>query len=506
MRRAFVALTAALLIASSVASILAQQIPYLQEMMSRYEEFNRLYKERQRGGGNVSQFAPLIERGEKAFRSGNLQAILEMEGEALALLQGKTWDEREKFLSSLTLHTDRLVIEPNAELEISLKRMFPANLEKAFTDTPTVTFEIVTVGPQVIDPVVVADKLKVTEMATSIRRKMALDDGTYFIAARIEWGGKKIAEMLKPVFAMKGYAERIAQLTRSAAELKQSSDAKVKPIAHELPTIEFKLERLSTLARSMGEDDINPIEELNQIEVWLTAFAKGENPLAAERGEVERAYRSGEGKLTPYRLYIPEGYDGKRAWPMVVLLHGVMGDEKYYFSGLFDPEVIQGEAERRGYILASVHGAGRFGGYAGRGQEDALEVIKAVTRNYKVDPNRVFLTGHSMGAAGAWLIASAKPETFAAIAPVSGGVPLQGSEQSALLAKLKDMPALVIHGAKDGIVPVESSRKAVEAAKKAGVKVIFQDMPEANHLTIVAATFSAVLDFFDKNGRQPAEK
>jgi dipeptidyl aminopeptidase/acylaminoacyl peptidase len=68
------------------------------------------------------------------------------------------------------------------------------------------------------------------------------------------------------------------------------------------------------------------------------------------------------------------------------------------------------------------------------------------------------------------------------------------------------MPALVIHGAKDGIVPVESSRKAVEAAKKAGVKVIFQEMPDANHLTVVAATFPAVLDFFDKNGRQPAEK
>jgi poly(3-hydroxybutyrate) depolymerase len=506
MRRAFVALTAALLVASSVPGVLAQQIPYLQEMMSRYEEVNRLYKEKQRAGGNLSQFAPLMERGEKAFRSGNLQAILEMEGEALALLQGRTWDEREKFLSSLTLHTDRLVIEPGAELEISLKRMFPANLDKAFSDTPTVTYEIVTVGPEVIDPVVLADKLKVTEMATSIRRKVTLEDGTYFIAARIESAGKKVSELLKPVFALKGFAGKIAQLTRATAELKQSSDAKVKTIAEELPTIEFKLERLSTLARSMGEDDINPIEELSQIEGWLAAFAKGENPLAAERGELERAYRSGEGKLTPYRLYIPEGYDGKRAWPVVVLLHGVMGDEKYYFSGLFDPEVIQGEAERRGYILASVHGGGRFGGYAGRGQEDALEVMKAVTRNYQIDPNRVFLTGHSMGAAGAWLIASSKPETFAAIAPVSGGVPLQGSEQAALLAKLKDMPALVIHGAKDGIVPVESSRKAVEAAKKAGVKVIFQEMPEANHLTVVAATFPAVLDFFDKNGRQPAEK
>jgi hypothetical protein len=66
------------------------------------------------------------------------------------------------------------------------------------------------------------------------------------------------------------------------------------------------------------------------------------------------------------------------------MLHGALGDERYFFSGLFDPPTVKGEAERRGYILAGVNGRGRFANYSGPSQEDVFEVISAVSREYKI--------------------------------------------------------------------------------------------------------------------------
>jgi dipeptidyl aminopeptidase/acylaminoacyl peptidase len=188
------------------------------------------------------------------------------------------------------------------------------------------------------------------------------------------------------------------------------------------------------------------------------------------------------------------------------MLHGALGDEHYYFSGLFDPALIRSEAERRGWILVGVNGRGRFGGYRGPSLGDAFEVINAVTRDYKIEPSRIYLTGHSMGGFGTWLVASAKPEMFAAIAPVSGGAPAQGEALDALLARLKNVPALVAHGARDGIVPPERSRDMVAAAKRAGLKVDYLESAPSDHISVVPATLPAILDFFEKNQKAMPEK
>jgi len=52
---------------------------------------------------------------EEAFKRGDIPAILDVLGEAQAVIAGKKWDERQKFIASLTLETDRLVIEPQPD-------------------------------------------------------------------------------------------------------------------------------------------------------------------------------------------------------------------------------------------------------------------------------------------------------------------------------------------------------------------------------------------------------
>jgi len=187
--------------------------------------------------------------------------------------------------------------------------------------------------------------------------------------------------------------------------------------------------------------------------------------------------------------------------PLVVALHGALGNEKSYFSSIYDPAAIKGEAERRGYIVATPTWLGRFG-YGAAAEEDVLRVISEVRSNYKIDASRIYLTGHSVGGFGAWQIAFDHPEIFAALAPVSGGSPVRSDALPPLLARIKNIAVLVVHGGKDGIVPPARSKEMVEAARKAGVQISYTEVPGADHLTVVGSTFPAVLEFFDKHIKQ----
>lgn len=513
MKKTFALLVLSALVALAQASASAQQIPFLSELFSRYQEFNRLYVEKR--GANLPAVEALRKRGEEAFRRGDIPGVLEVISEGATLLQGKQWDERQKFLASLTLETDRLVIEPNQDLQVSLTRMYPADMDKAFPAPPTVSFEVVpaprpgdgaTPAASSSKPVLIAQKLAIAESISNAARRMLLAEGVYWVVARIESGGQVVAEIKRPVYSITDFSDSIKAFGKAVADIKASNDPKVKTVAPLVTTPEFQLQRLSSLNGTRGEDNLDPVRELATLESSLSALAKGQNPFAREKGELERAYQGSDGKLVPYRVFVPQSYDGSSPRPLVVMLHGALGDERYYFSGLFDPAVIKGEAERRGYILVGVNGRGRFGGYRGLAVEDTYDVIKSVSRDYKIEASRIYLTGHSMGGYGAWLVAAERPEVFAAIAPVSGGPPAQGEALAGLLQKVKGIPALVAHGARDGIVMPERSREIVSAAQKAGMKVTYLEVPEADHLSILAATFPAILDFFEKNARPAPAK
>lgn len=495
----------------------AQQIPFLSELLSRNEEFVRLYAEKRRAGANLASIEPLRKQYEEAFKRGSIPGIIEALSQAVAALNGTKWDERQRFIASLTLETDRLVVEPNQVLQVSLTRMFPSAIEKSFATSPTVTFLVVSgepptskpgdrMAPALPQPLVIAERITIAETSSNSTRKLLLPNGAYRVVAIIESGGQKIAEPGRPIYAMSDFSDIVSQMSRAVANIKSSSDGKVKSVAPLAATVDFQLQRLAQLNKTRGEIDLNPIEEIDRIEDEIAALTKGRKPFEEKRGEIELAYQSGDGKPAPFRLYVPRSYDGASAKPLVVMLHGALGDERSFFSGLFDPAAIRGEADRRGYILAAVNGRSRFANYTGPSQDDVFEVINAVCRDYNIDASRIYLMGHSTGGFGTWLVASSKPERFAAIAAISGGPPAQGDALTALLQRLKSVPAMIVHGAQDGIAPPQLSRSMAAAAEKAGLKVTYLEIPDGDHLSVVASAFPAVMDFFDKTVKSSAMK
>jgi predicted peptidase len=138
--------------------------------------------------------------------------------------------------------------------------------------------------------------------------------------------------------------------------------------------------------------------------------------------------------------------------------------------------------------------------YIGDAEKDVMDVIAEMRRDYNIDPDRIYLTGHSMGGYGTWSVAMNHPEVFAALAPVSGG-----ANNPAAMSKIAHIPQLVVHGDTDPTVPVERSRVMVAAGKKLGAEIKYIEVPGGDHGSVVAPTFKDVFEWFDTHRRKTAE-
>jgi predicted peptidase len=102
-------------------------------------------------------------------------------------------------------------------------------------------------------------------------------------------------------------------------------------------------------------------------------------------------------------------------------------------------------------------------------------LLDEVITQYRVDDNRIYLTGVSLGGAGAWMLAGVYPERFAAVAPISARiVPLP-------LLRLKSLPTWAFHGEADDVIPLSEAQRTVDALKAIGANIQFTVYPGVGH-------------------------
>jgi predicted peptidase len=112
-------------------------------------------------------------------------------------------------------------------------------------------------------------------------------------------------------------------------------------------------------------------------------------------------------------------------------------------------------------------------------------LLDQIMRDHKVDPSRVYLTGHSMGGRGALYFAFRMPERFAAVAALSPYSPI-----TAWSKRLAQVPLWIVHGAKDEQAPLRDSQELIDATVKAGGRPRFTPLPDRDHF---------LLDWYDRD-------
>lgn len=195
----------------------------------------------------------------------------------------------------------------------------------------------------------------------------------------------------------------------------------------------------------------------------------------------------------PYRLFRPSG---SGSLPLVVFLHGSGGQgtdnlRQLGLGNIFGTRVWalpDNQKEFPCYVVAPQTDRGwvRYGPPApgdsiarvvpglGEGGRLAFEVIDALVKEFPIDRRRIYVTGQSMGGAGAWHLLAQRPRFFAAAAICCG------SRSEDAVESIKT-PVWNFHGDADNTVPVGVSRERIAALRGAGAHPLSTEYPGVGH-------------------------
>ena len=239
----------------------------------------------------------------------------------------------------------------------------------------------------------------------------------------------------------------------------------------------------------------------------------------------ERAYFArNDGSPQPYYVALPTDYSPAKKYPLVVFLHGYSPDISKINPWVASPDAVR-SAQKRGFILAMPYGR-RNSDFVQWGEDDVLRVREECTRLFSVDQNRVFLLGVSMGAYGAYAAGLHTIDKWAAIAAISGRtdfylwfdikradlpawkrVLFDADDPRTLELNARNTPILVQHGALDGTVPVEHSRRLNADAMKLGLPLRYDEDPQGSHFgSFQFEAMMRALDWFEKRAALPTPR
>ncbi len=205
---------------------------------------------------------------------------------------------------------------------------------------------------------------------------------------------------------------------------------------------------------------------------------------------MKRAEHREEKWIFPFVSYRPEKEQGKL--PLIIQLHGAgergSGKEDLNRVEIHGFPNLVKEQDYECILVLPQCPKDTF--WAAR-VESILKFIEQMKESFPVDESRIYLTGLSMGGYGTWYAAMAKPDLFAAIAPVCGG-------GMAWNAEVLNMPIWVFHGAKDPTVSVTQSDEMVNALKALGKDVTYSRIDGVGHDVQVNAYTDELMQWFLK--------
>ncbi|HXO22147.1 MAG TPA: prolyl oligopeptidase family serine peptidase [Thermoanaerobaculia bacterium] len=207
-----------------------------------------------------------------------------------------------------------------------------------------------------------------------------------------------------------------------------------------------------------------------------------------------------DGTVYKYRVFLPNRFSPAERWPVILFLHGSgeRGDDGLRQATVGIGPALLRHSRRIGAVVVLPQARdGRS--WVGPMQRVALAALDEAMREFHGDPERVYLTGISMGGSGAWYLA--RQPRFAAVVPVCGEVvptddgdtlfadatpdvasALRAPDPYAELAReIGRVPLWAFHGADDDVIPAEQSRRMVAALGAISSRVRYTEYPRTGH-------------------------
>ena len=303
------------------------------------------------------------------------------------------------------------------------------------------------------------------------------------------------------VSCLEGFKNTLSSIQ---ARIDTLEKAKQKPF----PWPRLQLEKVETLLykRNFQREDSAKVQQwLKNAVEYLGKVSKDEDVDTVEIGRSERVYISEiDRSVQPYMLYVPKRAKNKKeALPLLVYLHGYVPSysKAEWIESMPDLEAV---CERLGMILAVPFGRGNTD-FLGAGQDDVLSVIADVKERLKVNEDKIYLSGWSMGGSGVWTTIAHYPSVFAAGLVIAGrtdyrvanevsvsSLPkfkqrlIRAENPLSLAENFRNVPVLVFHAKDDKLVDVKHSRLMVARLRELGYNCEYTEVPPGNRGHFIA--------------------
>jgi predicted peptidase len=195
-----------------------------------------------------------------------------------------------------------------------------------------------------------------------------------------------------------------------------------------------------------------------------------------------RTYDDGAGHAMKYRLFIPKGYADTTTYPLTVFLHGSgeCGDDNASQLINNGPGALSHPATQEKHpsfvLCPQCPKGGQWGYYRGdtAPADTMVAIVRALQKEFRIDPDRIYVTGLSLGGMGTWYAIAEHPDLFAAAVPVCGAGDVSRVD------RIRSIPVWAFHGNADKAVPIAGplrpnmskdivgDRDLIQALKNAG--------------------------------------
>ena len=202
----------------------------------------------------------------------------------------------------------------------------------------------------------------------------------------------------------------------------------------------------------------------------------------------------------PYLLFLPTAYheSEEKRWPLILYLHGgsLRGGDIERLRTLGLPHKLESEPNFP-FVVVSPHCPE---GEIWSDVDAIAALLDQVSRDYRIDPQRIYVTGHSMGGRGALYFAYRLPTRFAAVLALSPYSPM-----TAWSGQLAHLPLWVFHGAADTLAPLADTKELVQHTEAAGGHPRFTVLEGRDHFILDVYNRAEVYEWLAGHSRDFAD-
>jgi predicted peptidase len=178
------------------------------------------------------------------------------------------------------------------------------------------------------------------------------------------------------------------------------------------------------------------------------------------------------GKTLNYAISVPADYDPADPVPLVIALH-YGGEVTPYYGGEMIDFLFEPALRDLGAIVVAPDALGGGNWTTGQNEDAVVWLTRAIMNSYAVDPNKVLLTGYSMGGQGTWHIGGRNQDLFTAAMPISGEAAREEVEWT--------IPVLVMHSLDDEVLPFRQAEDLYIELKRQGANAELKVVTGVTH-------------------------